>query len=65
MYLPSGSGLFLRVRECKLVMFSGRTKGCYMPPPYLDQYGETDIGLKRGNPLTLCSERYVNVSIPI
>ena len=29
-----------------------------MPPPYLDQYGETDQGLKRGNPLTLCPERY-------
>jgi len=57
----AGSGLFLRVRECKLVMFSGRTKGCYMPPPYLDQYGETDQGLKRGNPLTLCSERYARL----
>ena len=43
----AGSGLFLRVRECKLVMFSGRTKGCYMFPPYLDQYGETDQGLKK------------------
>jgi len=57
----AGSGLFLRVRECKLVMFSGRTKGCYMPPPYLDQYGETDQGLKRGNPLTLCTERYAKL----
>ena len=26
-----------RVRECKVVMFSGRTKGCYESPPYLDQ----------------------------
>jgi len=57
----AGSGLFLRVRECKLVMFSGRTKGCYMSPPYLDQYGETDQGLKRGNPLTLCPERYARL----
>jgi len=57
----AGSGLFLRVRECKLVMFSGRTKGCYMSPPYLDQYGETDQGLKRGNPLTLCTERYARL----
>jgi len=57
----AGSGLFLRVRECKLVMFSGKSKGCYMSPPYLDQYGETDQGLKRGNPLTLCKERYARL----
>lgn len=54
----AGTGLFLRVRECKVVLFSGRTKGCFVSPPYLDQYGETDQGLRRGNPLTLCQERY-------
>jgi len=53
-----GSGLFLRVRECKIIMLTGRTRGCFVSPPYLDQYGETDQGLKRGNPLTLCKERY-------
>ena len=26
-----------RVRECKVVMLSGRTKGCFESPPYLDQ----------------------------
>lgn len=29
-----------------------------MSPPYLDQYGETDQGLRRGNPLTLNQEKY-------
>lgn len=53
----TGTGLFLRVRECKIVLFCGRAKGCYTAPPYLDQYGETDQGLKRGNPLKLCPER--------
>ena len=48
---------FPRVRECKIVMFSGRTKGCFESPPYLDQYGETDEGLRRGNPLSLCQDR--------
>ena len=52
-----GTGIFLKVKECKIAMFSGRTKGCFMSPPYLDQYGETDQGLKRGNPLKLCQER--------
>jgi E3 ubiquitin-protein ligase UBR2 len=57
-YCGAGSGIFLRVRECKIVMFSGRTKGCFESPPYLDQYGETDEGLRRGNPLSLCADRY-------
>ncbi len=53
----AGNGIFLRVRECKMILLSGRKKGCFIQPPYLDRYGETDIGLKRGNPLTLSPER--------
>ena len=34
----AGTGLFLRVRECKLVLLAGRgTKGCFYAPPYVDQ----------------------------
>ena len=29
-----------------------------MPPPYIDEYGETDQGLIRGNPLQLCESSY-------
>uniref|UniRef100_A0A7N9AXM8 E3 ubiquitin-protein ligase n=1 Tax=Mastacembelus armatus TaxID=205130 RepID=A0A7N9AXM8_9TELE len=54
----AGLGLFLRVRESQVLFLAGKTKGCFYPPPYLDDYGETDQGLKRGNPLHLCSERY-------
>jgi len=57
----AGVGLFLRVRECKVVMFSNANKGCYTSPPFIDQYGETDQGLRRGNPLTLCKERYTRI----
>ena len=53
----AGTGIFLRVKECKLVLLSGRTKGCFYSPPYVDEFGETDFGLKRGNPLRLCKER--------
>ena len=53
----AGNGIFLRVRECKVVLLSGKKKGCFIPPPYLDRYGETDVGLRRGNPLTLCPDR--------
>lgn len=48
---------FLRIRECE-VMLLGINKGCFMLPPYLDEYGETDQGMRRGNPMTLCRERY-------
>lgn len=54
----AGTGLFLRVRDCKVLLLVGRTKGCYLPPPYVDEYGETDPGLMRGNPLHLCPRRY-------
>lgn len=57
----AGAGLFLRVRECQVLFVAGKTKGCFYPPPYLDDYGETDQGLKRGNPLRLCRERYLKI----
>ncbi|XP_072366213.1 E3 ubiquitin-protein ligase UBR2 isoform X1 [Scyliorhinus torazame] len=53
-----GVGIFLRVRESQVLFLAGKTKGCFYPPPYLDDYGETDQGLRRGNPLHLCKERY-------
>ncbi|XP_078462123.1 E3 ubiquitin-protein ligase UBR2 isoform X2 [Lampetra planeri] len=57
----AGVGIFLRVRLCQVLLLSAKTKGCYYPPPYLDDYGETDVGLKRGNPLHLCPERYMRL----
>ncbi|XP_074600637.1 ubr1 ubiquitin ligase isoform X2 [Brevipalpus obovatus] len=54
----AGVGIFLRIRDCKILLLAGRSKGCYMPPPYIDEYGETDQGLFRGNPLTLCESSY-------
>uniref|UniRef100_A0AAV2L6C4 E3 ubiquitin-protein ligase n=1 Tax=Knipowitschia caucasica TaxID=637954 RepID=A0AAV2L6C4_KNICA len=56
-----GAGLFFRVRECQVLFVAGKTRGCFYPPPYLDDYGETDQGLKRGNPLRLCSGRYLKI----
>lgn len=53
----NGVGPFLRIRECEILLL-GLHKGCFVLPPYLDKYGETDQGLRRGNPLTLCKERY-------
>uniref|UniRef100_A0A8D2MLS7 E3 ubiquitin-protein ligase n=1 Tax=Zonotrichia albicollis TaxID=44394 RepID=A0A8D2MLS7_ZONAL len=58
--LQCGAGvcMFLKIRECKVVLIEGKTRGCLYPAPYLDEYGETDPGLTRGNPLHLCQERY-------
>ncbi|MCJ8736842.1 hypothetical protein PDJAM_G00016990 [Pangasius djambal] len=54
----AGLGMFLRVRECEIVLMASRTRGSTYPAPYLDEYGETDPQLNRGNPLHLCPERY-------
>lgn len=42
----AGIGIFLRVRDCIVLLISGIGKGCFYPPPYLDAYGETDRGLR-------------------
>uniref|UniRef100_A0A8C3HHS2 E3 ubiquitin-protein ligase n=1 Tax=Chrysemys picta bellii TaxID=8478 RepID=A0A8C3HHS2_CHRPI len=58
--LQCGAGvcMFLKIRACRVVLIEGKTRGCLYPAPYLDEYGETDPDLKRGNPLHLCHERY-------
>lgn len=53
-----GAGIFLRVRDCQIILLAGKTKGCFVHPPYIDDYGETDQGLRRGNPLHLCKDSY-------
>ena len=35
-----------------------RISGTFLPAPYLDEYGEADKGLKRGNPMYLDREKY-------
>lgn len=52
----AGVGLFLRIRDSEILLL-GMNKGSFMSAPYLDEYGETDQGLRRGNPLRLCPER--------
>jgi len=45
--IVSSISLFLcRVKECQILLLNGHTKGCFLPAPYLDNYGETDQGLK-------------------
>lgn len=56
-----GVGIFLRIRSCQLLLLSGRSKGCYMPAPYIDDHGESDFGLARGNPLHLNRLHYESI----
>lgn len=58
----AGVGIFLRIRECDVLLI-GLNKGSFVSPPYLDKYGETDQGLRRGNPLKLCPERYQKLNL--
>lgn len=48
----AGVGAFLRIRDCEVLLL-GFNKGCFVAAPYLDEYGETDQGLRRGNALRL------------
>ncbi|XP_050308066.1 E3 ubiquitin-protein ligase UBR2 isoform X2 [Anthonomus grandis grandis] len=54
----AGVGMYLRVRDCELLLLATPKRGCFMSAPYLDEHGETDQGLRRGNPLKLNRERY-------
>lgn len=54
----SGSvGVFLRVAECQVLLMQlninnqddMQVRGCFVPAPYLDDYGETDQGLRFKN----------------
>ncbi|KAL4703355.1 hypothetical protein ACJJTC_013121 [Scirpophaga incertulas] len=54
----AGAGVFLRVRDCELMLLGAPARGALLPAPYLDDYGEADQGLRRGYPLHLCEEKY-------
>ena len=40
----AGCGIFLRVRDCKVVLLAGRNKGCFVQPPYVDQVTNKRLG---------------------
>ncbi|XP_055525528.1 E3 ubiquitin-protein ligase UBR1 [Wyeomyia smithii] len=58
----AGIGMFLRIRDAEILLL-GLNKGCFIPAPYIDEYGETDQGLRRGNPLKFCKDRYKKLHI--
>ncbi|TKR63505.1 hypothetical protein L596_027324 [Steinernema carpocapsae] len=51
-------GIFLRLRDSQILLLANRHRGILRPAPYVDEFGETDPGFKRGNPLHLNKELY-------
>lgn len=58
----AGAGIFLRIRDAE-ILWLGQNTGAFTSAPYLDDYGETDQGLRRGNPLHLCHESYKKLQL--
>lgn len=56
-----GVGIFLRIRENRIMLVSGRSKGCFLLTPYYDKFGEPDTLLRRGFPLYLNEEKYKKI----
>ncbi|CAK7567428.1 MAG: E3 ubiquitin-protein ligase ubr1 [Sporothrix epigloea] len=50
-------GLFLNIRKC-CVYYLHRISGSYGHAPYIDKYGEVDLGFRHGRPLELNQRRY-------
>ena len=54
-HLVDFGSLDCRVRDCQILLLSGKAKGCFLPAPYLDSYGESDQGLRSVfGPLCVC-----------
>ena len=58
----AGTEVFLQIRKCFVVLLSKMHRGTILPAPYLDEYGEVDKGLRRGNPLFLDDQKYEDLN---
>jgi E3 ubiquitin-protein ligase UBR1 len=50
-------GLFINIRKC-CVFYLSRRSGSFSHAPYIDKYGEVDMGLRYGRQLFLHQKRY-------
>lgn len=51
-------GMFYHPRTCALALVLFKTKVAFIPAPYVDEHGESDVSFKRGGPLFLSHERW-------
>jgi len=59
----AGVGIFLRIRDCEILLLNTINRGSFMLAPFLDKWGENDTGLKRGNSLNLNKKQYQQIQI--
>ncbi|VDK50488.1 unnamed protein product [Anisakis simplex] len=52
---------FDRIRDSQVILLTSRARGCFHAAPYVDEFGETDFGFRRGNPLHLNEELYAKL----
>ncbi|KAI3787070.1 hypothetical protein L1987_41256 [Smallanthus sonchifolius] len=57
----AGTGVFLLIRKTKILLQRSARQALW-PSPYLDAFGEEDMGMHRGKPLYLNEERYAALS---
>jgi len=57
-----GTGIFLRIKRCSVVLLSDARRGANLAAPYVDEFGEVDLGLQRGNPLRLEPSLYAEIN---
>ncbi|KAI0409601.1 hypothetical protein F4802DRAFT_152459 [Xylaria palmicola] len=50
-------GLFINIRKCA-IYYVHRVSGSFSNAPYIDKYGEVDVGLRHGRQLYLSQKRY-------
>ncbi|KAI0164702.1 hypothetical protein GGR57DRAFT_208586 [Xylariaceae sp. FL1272] len=50
-------GLFITIRKCA-IFYLHRVSGSFSNAPYIDKYGEVDVGLRHGRQLYLNQKRY-------
>lgn len=53
-------GIFISIRKC-CVYYVHRNSGSWGNAPYIDKYGEVDMGLRHGRQLFLNQKRYDNM----
>ncbi|EQC42851.1 hypothetical protein SDRG_00570 [Saprolegnia diclina VS20] len=56
-----GNGAFFLLRACSMLLVSVHGRACFFTSPYVDEFGEEDIYVKRGRPLHLRPKRLLAV----
>ncbi|OQR83852.1 hypothetical protein ACHHYP_14200 [Achlya hypogyna] len=56
-----GNGAFFLLKACSMLLVSVHGRACFFASPYVDEFGEEDLYVKRGRPLQLRPKRLLAV----